>query len=1583
MPELIVEKGQEGVVLDHEHPWPGLVSFTEANQLFFFGREREVVELARLVRQETLTVFFGKSGLGKSSILRAGLSPLLRESEFVPVYIRLNHDETAPSLKEQVEIAIDEALKEENIDAAKVVRAETLWEYFHKKNNDWWDTDNRLVKPVLIFDQFEELMTLGQENPDRSSRTASFLSELEDLVENRPPASLVERFKREPALADQFDHRRSDYRIILSLREDFLPDLEGLRDRLRSIMFNRLRLLPMNGEQALDVILKPGRNLVDEGVAIRIVDFISSSERSRLQKEVTRAQIAKRAIEPALLSVVLQELNSRRIQAGNEKLTAELVGKTNPTEIFYDFYLRGLEGMDGTVREFIEDYLLTSSGARNRIAEEDALTKAGISSEIISKLIDRRIVQRETAGNTKWLELTHDTLADVVRTDRAEHHQQRELELVKASEKEARARLRRVQKLAAGFAVLLLIAAVTLWLLTIRVEEQADGALTLLKKESAAPAPGAPDRVKSAISRLSQDASHFFFLRRLKLTYGQALAYGAEICYFNGYLEDGCRYSRDAVRTLSHFGPDPATAIPRAHANYARAEGALKKGQLRAAEEDFRSATKLTDSAPQSATSVEERNRIHFLAKLGLAEVKSAQDLRSEAETIFNEVRSEVKTVFHTPAQKNSIEALMYEVRALNGLGIIRERSSQVNDDGSKETRDIEDFLEQADTEISKCVSQHPDNVTLRNVQANTAYWRIFFLAGSSRENSNYAPVATRLRDALSKGESLASLDQQNRSWKLLLAQNYRLQGMVWQNAHEDIIALEAFEKMRELTQDIQRDEPSWFINNYCLTIAESYVADCLSTISTTHDERTFQDRLAKISRDGESDFGKAAISLSAAIAEINKTGDLPSRQKRSSEAIADYRLKIYGQVRKQLEKLLRDAPGNAEYERTTALTINFIADQETSRGRLAAALTAYREALILLNGMPAEVAKLSDIEALSASINESLGGALIQVGGEENIRLALDCRSKALQIRGDLVKSQASVYNLASLAGAYIYVGDVYLAQNNKEKTEELYLAAMQVYEQALTSGAANLTGDPSILRRQQLFRSKAQSLNYMAYKWRTVGNFEAAAAMLRPAIESAKEVFRADPLNTEVISFLKGIKGDEKSPNWASFCTEKLSDPKLGEADRTQLKSISQLLDQSLPSQVPEPASPGESLNWGILPLIPGSWHNLGPKEQKSEISYLARSDIQPPIDTDLVTRIRTLGLPCYPDTNLYEVEIKKPNSDPSFLNYIRHGDGHGWLRDFSSIEADKARAILSDPGEEIDGVRLDGTKTPIELFNSRHHPILENEISATVYLRLFCAALQGPKGAFHIIDSQGDLHWRADAKDTVRQYVERRIYPFKISATTNGWEAKATIAYSNWLSYTLLQLSPDGTLYMPGEASVEDSLIQENLKILTRASENKKWQEGIDSLKTIIDLLKQGGLPIVPEKFVGGVRTVSQSRNEEQRGPLGNKLADYYSSLAWFQLHIKDFSGALESTEAGLKLQPGDLPLQTNQAHALLFLRRTAEAEKIYRGNIGKPVELNGKKQTWEQVILDDFDQLEKDGISSPQFNRVREILKKGGR
>jgi hypothetical protein len=188
--------------IDPENPWPGLSSFTEETRGFFFGRDPETDELARLVRRETLTVLFGQSGLGKSSLLQAGLFPRLRETDHLPLYLRLDHSSEAPALEEQVKAALNDAFVQARADAPPVGPAETLWEYFHRKDVDIWSTKNRLLTPVLAFDQFEEMFTLGRVDDTRRERSSAFLAELADLVENRPPPMLRDKFDRgeaEPA----------------------------------------------------------------------------------------------------------------------------------------------------------------------------------------------------------------------------------------------------------------------------------------------------------------------------------------------------------------------------------------------------------------------------------------------------------------------------------------------------------------------------------------------------------------------------------------------------------------------------------------------------------------------------------------------------------------------------------------------------------------------------------------------------------------------------------------------------------------------------------------------------------------------------------------------------------------------------------------------------------------------------------------------------------------------------------------------------------------------------------------------------------------------------------------------------------------------------------------------------------------------------------------------------------------------------------------------------------------------------------------------------------------------------------------
>jgi hypothetical protein len=66
--------------LDADNPWPGPEAFRQEDAKFFFGRDRARDAVTRLVLQSRLVLLYGRSGLGKTSLLRAGVFPKLEEA---------------------------------------------------------------------------------------------------------------------------------------------------------------------------------------------------------------------------------------------------------------------------------------------------------------------------------------------------------------------------------------------------------------------------------------------------------------------------------------------------------------------------------------------------------------------------------------------------------------------------------------------------------------------------------------------------------------------------------------------------------------------------------------------------------------------------------------------------------------------------------------------------------------------------------------------------------------------------------------------------------------------------------------------------------------------------------------------------------------------------------------------------------------------------------------------------------------------------------------------------------------------------------------------------------------------------------------------------------------------------------------------------------------------------------------------------------------------------------------------------------------------------------------------------------------
>jgi hypothetical protein len=432
---------------DAQHPWIGLASFTEGDRSFFAGRGDEIEDLLRLVRRDTLTLLYGVSGLGKTSLVQAGLFPALREENVLPVPIRLDYLEGALPLAHQILNAITTAAIAARVEAPQPRPDETLWEYFHREENHFWSARNDLVTPFLAFDQFEEFFTLGRETPARAAQANAFILEFADLVENRPPAAL----RDDPSRVKGFNFKPVPLKVLLAMREDYLADLDRVRSHFRALGQNRLRLLPMGEKQARQVIAL-GAPLLAPGVEDRIVQYVAGGAAT---DDVT--------VAPALLSLVLRELNERRLARGPEaKITPDLLD-VEQHKIFEDFYLRTLADFPPNVRLFIEDELLTASGHRNSCALDDALTRPDVTLPVLNELVNRRLLAYEDRHHTRRVELTHDVLVPVIKASRDSRLTREALAQAESLRAEQAAQ-RRKQRVTLAIACALAIALIaTIW----------------------------------------------------------------------------------------------------------------------------------------------------------------------------------------------------------------------------------------------------------------------------------------------------------------------------------------------------------------------------------------------------------------------------------------------------------------------------------------------------------------------------------------------------------------------------------------------------------------------------------------------------------------------------------------------------------------------------------------------------------------------------------------------------------------------------------------------------------------------------------------------------------------------------------------------------------------------------------------------------------------------------------------------------------------------------------------------------------------------------------------------------------------
>ncbi|MGN1211026.1 MAG: ATP-binding protein [Candidatus Cryptobacteroides sp.] len=467
-----------------KNPWKGLQAYQE-NDLIY-GRDAEIKELYTDIIYNTQTVVYGKSGIGKSSIVNAGIIPRARLDGILPVSIRFCHSvgqDTGDSVgyADQIRQRIYEEASRVGAVIEELVphsgsHPESLWELLHR-HCIWTGQDENRTRliPMLLIDQFEEIFTL--ENDEE--KVKSFFRELADLLNEIQPEYLSSDHEDFPSgengsseQGNGVDRKnifsrivgktrtdnpeylsRSDFHIVFILREDFLSYLERYTACIPVMKNNRYAMLPLNEEQVMDIIMQPQPGLVSSSVAELIIQKVTG------RTDFSIDSIPEINVDAAVLSLYLSRIYEKK---HGDEITADVVMQFSD-DIIRDFYDESMAGIPEEIVEKLEDELLTSDNRRNNVSRTD-LIMGGVPSDVIDTLLnDKYILRQFSYSGDLRIEFMHDILCKVVSNRIFQREQDRILMEGRIREQALRLRNKRLKFSIVGSVLVLIAATVILW----------------------------------------------------------------------------------------------------------------------------------------------------------------------------------------------------------------------------------------------------------------------------------------------------------------------------------------------------------------------------------------------------------------------------------------------------------------------------------------------------------------------------------------------------------------------------------------------------------------------------------------------------------------------------------------------------------------------------------------------------------------------------------------------------------------------------------------------------------------------------------------------------------------------------------------------------------------------------------------------------------------------------------------------------------------------------------------------------------------------------------------------------------------
>lgn len=349
-------------------PYKFLDYYLEKDEAKFAGRDRDIRDVIAGITTSRTFVLYGRSGLGKTSLLLAGLFPELRRRDYLPIYVR-TLDSPVADLAQAVATASEG--DSETGDGGLEATLESL----------------SSKKPVvLVLDQFEEFFIRFRKRPNDR---AEFIDCIVSLLGNS----------------------RLGVHVVFSLREDHLAALDDFQRAIPKLFSNAFRLLPLTAFGARQAIIQP---LIAAGVhydrrlVTGLLDLLEDDN-----------------FDPPLLQIACVEVYraAKARGSGRPHLGLEDIKAVGDLKAIFRKYLDsavdGIEEHHDLLVRVMLEALITQERTKQAVKLEffldlDIRADKDEVGEVLAQLVTSRLVRRERRGKDIWYELIHERMVNIV-----------------------------------------------------------------------------------------------------------------------------------------------------------------------------------------------------------------------------------------------------------------------------------------------------------------------------------------------------------------------------------------------------------------------------------------------------------------------------------------------------------------------------------------------------------------------------------------------------------------------------------------------------------------------------------------------------------------------------------------------------------------------------------------------------------------------------------------------------------------------------------------------------------------------------------------------------------------------------------------------------------------------------------------------------------------------------------------------------------------------------------------------------------------------------------------------------------------